>query len=940
MPAQTAKTQKSSKEETVKKREVIPPAMQESLAPESTLPTMNLQRAVADPRTARPPEILALQRKYGNDAVQRLLVNHNLQAKLTVGAANDSYEQEADRVAAQVMSAPAHAPDVQRQDEEEEIQTKPLAATITPLIQRQRIPEEEEEEPLQGKFIQRQTKEEEEELLQGKFIQRQAIPEEEELQTKSIPGGEIFSPGANFESRLAATRGGGRPLPKTTRDFMEQRFGADFSSVRLHTGSESARLNREVSAQAFTRGQDIYLGEGKENVECDAGKQLLAHELTHTIQQGAASAQQQTIISQFHRPVAALQRKIGFELELKTLVDINGRPPPEKSFLGRYGTQGLELQVDHNGEVEGPAPTAARDANFQAARRLPTLANPDPRWRQFGAYDLPQGWETTPEVSVIPRGGAVADPRAALNFDLLRPATWQARTHRNRFRRPPLVSDVGLNNAALVNIDAEIPQYEREKKDWEAHHAAQRLTNIRAQAQAWLAANNNPPAGIGNWRRRNRYQAARALIQALDARAQQHHVFWTNPANQDPPRGLGRLYRESPTAAHPNPAWRTNHPVAGAGGPRYASILEIVTRPYEPETDQGKSDLIDAMTQANQLAGEIEARTGNFANRVPFNWAGVNLLNPNTYIGNAGPTNSPQSTDASIQSTFAVDLSQIGSLMKSTVAFGAPQQQLSLKHQGDVAPSAAHLGGINRAEVEMSRAVTDATNIIHDLKAAIGAHPPAFVNLRGLLILVCQYLRMGKYWKEAAGDQSLDKNLTDLLSRTDLSSIYMNLVPAAEKAWLSAAPANMNSLYGWIFNRTGRTRASLLLNTPAENLAPGGGHQFAITCDQFVQNVFSQAADGVTGHWGGFQQRPAESIDPFDSRPGAEAGRQAPVFEMRNMIPKLGGAERFPRATWVPLATYMADLMSRLNARTEAEATRDVRLNADATAVARTEGAW
>ncbi len=75
------------------------------------------------------PEILALQRTYGNDAVQRSLLNHNLQAKLTVGAANDSYEQEADRVAAQVMSMPAQAPAIQRQDEkEEEIQTKPLAA--------------------------------------------------------------------------------------------------------------------------------------------------------------------------------------------------------------------------------------------------------------------------------------------------------------------------------------------------------------------------------------------------------------------------------------------------------------------------------------------------------------------------------------------------------------------------------------------------------------------------------------------------------------------------------------------------------------------------------------------------------------------------------------------------------------------------------------------
>jgi hypothetical protein len=277
MPAQTVKTQKSSKEATVKKPEEKHPVTQEI-----STPITNLQRAVADPVAARPPEVLALQRKYGNEAVQRLLIDHNLQAKLTVGAANDSYEQEADHVAAQVMSAP----DVQRQPEEEELQTKPLAATITPLIQRQPIPEEEEEP------------------LQGKFIQRQGIPEEEEeepLQGKFTPSRETFAPGTDFESRLAAMRAGGGPLPKSTREFMEQRFGADFGGVHLHTGSESAQLNREISAEAFTRGQDIYLGEGKEDVESSAGKQLLAHELTHVIQQNGSKAQKSSS--------APLQRK-------------------------------------------------------------------------------------------------------------------------------------------------------------------------------------------------------------------------------------------------------------------------------------------------------------------------------------------------------------------------------------------------------------------------------------------------------------------------------------------------------------------------------------------------------------------------------------------------------------------------------------------------------
>jgi hypothetical protein len=96
-----------------------------------------------------------------------------------------------------------------------------------------------------------------------------------------------FDPGAAFEARLS-TSDGGSPLPPSMRTFMEPRFGADFSGVRLHRGSEAASLNRAINAQAFTHGPNIYLGESNNNLGSSAGKQLLAHELAHTIQQGAA----------------------------------------------------------------------------------------------------------------------------------------------------------------------------------------------------------------------------------------------------------------------------------------------------------------------------------------------------------------------------------------------------------------------------------------------------------------------------------------------------------------------------------------------------------------------------------------------------------------------------------------------------------------------------
>ena len=70
---------------------------------------------------------------------------------------------------------------------------------------------------------------------------------------------------------------------------MESNFGTDFSNVRIHTDSEAQHMSQEVGAQAFTHGSDIYFNEGKYNPDSKEGKHLLAHELTHTIQQNAVS---------------------------------------------------------------------------------------------------------------------------------------------------------------------------------------------------------------------------------------------------------------------------------------------------------------------------------------------------------------------------------------------------------------------------------------------------------------------------------------------------------------------------------------------------------------------------------------------------------------------------------------------------------------------------
>jgi hypothetical protein len=257
-----------------------------------------------------------------------------LQRKLAIGQPNDQYEQEADLVADQVMRMPA--PRIQRvcpeckeelqrqpmaeeeEKEEETLQTKPLAETITPLIQRQMEPTEEEKKedeetlqtkPLAGSInppIQRQMKpteeekkKKEEETLQTKplagsinpLIQRQTEPAEEEkkeeeetLQTKPASG-EASTVSPALQNQITALQGGGQPLPESERHFFEPRFGTDFSQVRVHADGQAAEAARAVNARAFTLGRDVVFGTGEYKPRSNEGQRLLAHELTHVVQQ-------------------------------------------------------------------------------------------------------------------------------------------------------------------------------------------------------------------------------------------------------------------------------------------------------------------------------------------------------------------------------------------------------------------------------------------------------------------------------------------------------------------------------------------------------------------------------------------------------------------------------------------------------------------------------
>lgn len=354
-------------------------------------------------------------------------------------------------------------------------------------------------------------------------------------------------------------------------------------------------------------------------------------------------------------------------------------------------------------------------------------------------------------------------------------------------------------------------------------------------------------------------------------------------------------------------AWQRQHPRGRYGeATRYASILELVTEPYDPETAQGRQDILAAIDAAKNFADQLEATVIGPRARVRLSEIpGVTQGNYRYFVGNS---NQPlQTTDASIQSTLGIDLAQLASLIE-TLDAQYSRNLMVFKHHSDI--QYAEGNTVNQA---MNAAVVDARATINEI--GWNVPPKLFPNdLLGLLVLMCQYLRMGKSFYDVDGRTPLDKNLVAMLSRTDLSVIRQAL-PNDEATWLNT---NANAVKTRLLAKSGRTAIRALFNKPDESRNPSNNRN-DISCGQFIDNVFTQANDGVTRYFGGFLQLPMENIDPGSAR----GNKLGPVFEMRNIatppsIMNQTEAGRFNRNQWKDLADYFIRLLDTLNQRQEA----------------------
>jgi len=188
-----------------------------------------VQRARHAPQTLSSNDVVTLQGTVGNGAVQRILAEHPQAVQESQG--EERYEHEADKVARQVVGG-----------------------------------------------------------LRG----RRSSPTAAQPGTNLYGGRDMVQrPWQSALSRSPNRGAGGQGLPEKTRGAMEQAFGANFGGVRIHQNAQADQLNRSLDAHAFTSGRDIYFGRGQFNPGSMMGQGLLAHELTHVMQQGQAPVQRE-----------------------------------------------------------------------------------------------------------------------------------------------------------------------------------------------------------------------------------------------------------------------------------------------------------------------------------------------------------------------------------------------------------------------------------------------------------------------------------------------------------------------------------------------------------------------------------------------------------------------------------------------------------------------
>lgn len=293
--------------------------------------------------------ILFLQRTIGNEAVGRLINSGTLQSKLRISQPGDKFEQEAERAANTVVNM-------------------------------------------------------------TEIVGREGRENKGSVQKKALDNSSTLNLG--FNNQLVQSGGTGSPLPGNTRAFMEPKFGANFSEVRIHTDRQAAEMTKAVNARAFTTGNNIFFGENQYSPGTGSGDRLIAHELTHTLQQRSLPAAQISSqglsvptaqnADQIYRKAARAETspKPGGE-NAPGVMELKGKdkfepPDPIASYL--EGRDTSTVNVRFGNMAQGPIIVAKKSrGKYEIDRQAVSLTHP---------FFAGMG-EAKPNLILYTRGGAV-----------------------------------------------------------------------------------------------------------------------------------------------------------------------------------------------------------------------------------------------------------------------------------------------------------------------------------------------------------------------------------------------------------------------------------------------------------------------------------------------------------------------------------------------------
>lgn len=311
-----------------------------------------------------------------------------VQTKLSVGPAGDRYEREADAVADRVVAA-LRQPTV-----------PPSAGAGQGRAQR----------------------------MSARPVQRDTAPVAGRVQRMVHLGSDGGDVDDHTERAIRSAQAGGTPLPDNVRSTLEPAFGADFSGIRVHEGAQASALNERIQAKAFTTGNHVFFRDGLPDISQRDGQHLLAHELTHTLQQGAVGARAQRAVSVQRFLDPSQQAKLSkaradLAAILQTKKGEGKKAAARKKKIDDLRREVAALEAK---DQATPEPTPALDASIAPKTGAPTGAGGGTASAQpTSALPVPTATvapKVAPKVDAEPEAAAPVDPlvgtRASLLADL------------------------------------------------------------------------------------------------------------------------------------------------------------------------------------------------------------------------------------------------------------------------------------------------------------------------------------------------------------------------------------------------------------------------------------------------------------------------------------------------------------------------------------------